>query len=45
VPVERFNPFRHIDIPEKAFDVDFVIDLGPMAAVAAGLAIRQQGDR
>jgi type IV pilus assembly protein PilM len=45
VAVERLNPFRHIDIPEKLFDVEYVNDLGPMAAVAAGLAMRQQGDR
>jgi type IV pilus assembly protein PilM len=44
VPVELLNPFRRIDIPEKLFDVDYVNDLGPMAAVAAGLALRQRGD-
>jgi type IV pilus assembly protein PilM len=44
VPVELLNPFRHIDIPEKLFDVAYVNDLGPMAAVAAGLALRQRGD-
>jgi len=45
VPVELLNPFRHIDIPEKLFDVDYVNDMGPMAAVAAGLAMRQKDDR
>jgi type IV pilus assembly protein PilM len=45
VPVEPLNPFRQIDIPEKLFDVDYVNDMGPMAAVAAGLAMRQKGDR
>jgi type IV pilus assembly protein PilM len=45
LPVEPLNPFRQIDIPEKLFDVDYVHDIGPMAAVAAGLAIRQKGDR
>jgi type IV pilus assembly protein PilM len=44
VPVELLNPFRHIDVPEKLFDVDYVNDLAPMAAVAAGLALRQRGD-
>ena len=43
--VEPLNPFRRIDIPEKLFAVDYVHDLGPMAAVAAGLALRQKGDR
>jgi type IV pilus assembly protein PilM len=45
LPVERFNPFRRIDIPEKLFNADYVSDMGPMAAVAVGLAIRQQDDR
>ncbi|HEX9870465.1 MAG TPA: pilus assembly protein PilM, partial [Candidatus Tectomicrobia bacterium] len=44
VPVELLNPFRQIDIPEKLFDIDYVNDMGPMAAVAAGLALRQRGD-
>jgi len=44
VPVELLNPFRQIDIPEKLFDVDYVNDMGAMAAVAAGLALRQRGD-
>jgi type IV pilus assembly protein PilM len=43
--VEPLNPFRRIDIPEKLFAVDYVYDIGPMAAVAAGLALRQKGDR
>jgi type IV pilus assembly protein PilM len=45
LPVELLNPFRRIDIPEKFFAVDYVHDMGPMAAVAAGLALRQKGDR
>jgi type IV pilus assembly protein PilM len=43
--VEPLNPFRRIAIPEKFFAVDYVHDIGPMAAVAAGLALRQKGDR
>jgi type IV pilus assembly protein PilM len=43
--VELLNPFRRIDIPEKLFAVDYVHDVGPMTAVAAGLALRQKGDR
>jgi type IV pilus assembly protein PilM len=43
--VEPLNPFRRIDIPEKRFDVDYVYDIGPMAAIAVGLAMRQKGDR
>jgi type IV pilus assembly protein PilM len=45
LPVERFNPFRRIDIPERLFDVDYVSEMGPMAAVAVGLAIRQEDER
>jgi type IV pilus assembly protein PilM len=45
LPVEPLNPFRRIAIPEKLFAVDYVYDIGPMAAVAAGLALRQKGDR
>jgi type IV pilus assembly protein PilM len=45
LPVEPLNPFRRIDIPEKSFDIDYVSDIGPMAAVAVGLAIRRKGDR
>jgi type IV pilus assembly protein PilM len=45
LPVEPLNPFRRIDIPEKLFDVNYVRDIAPMAAVAAGLAMRQKGDR
>jgi type IV pilus assembly protein PilM len=45
LPVEPLNPFRRIDIAEKLFDVAYIHDIGPMAAVAAGLALRQEGDR
>jgi type IV pilus assembly protein PilM len=44
LPFETFNPFRRIEIPEKLFDVDYVHDIAPMAAVAVGLAMRQKGD-
>ncbi len=45
LPVERFNPFRRVHISEKRFDIDYVDDIGPMMAVAAGLAMRQRGER
>jgi type IV pilus assembly protein PilM len=45
LPVERFEPFRRVHIPEKHFDIDYVHDVGPMMAVAAGLALRQRGER
>lgn len=45
LPVELFNPFRRIAIPEKLFDVDYVYEIGPVAAVAVGLALRPRGKR
>ena len=44
LPVELLNPFRHVSIPETMFDADYVLTMGPTAAVAVGLAIRQKGD-
>jgi type IV pilus assembly protein PilM len=44
LPVELFNPFRRITIPQAMFGADYVLTMGPMAAVAVGLAIRQKGD-
>jgi type IV pilus assembly protein PilM len=43
--VELLDPFRRIDVPEKLFAAEYVHDMGPIAAVAAGLALRQKGDR
>jgi type IV pilus assembly protein PilM len=45
LPVELLNPFRKITVPEKMFDADYVVSMGPMAAVAVGLAIRQKDDQ
>ena len=45
LPVELLNPFRRVAISETLFDVDYVHDLGPIAAVAVGLALRQRGNR
>jgi type IV pilus assembly protein PilM len=45
LPVELLNPFRNVTVPKTMFDADYVLAMGPMAAVAVGLAIRQRGDR
>jgi type IV pilus assembly protein PilM len=45
LPAEPLNPFRCIEIPEQLFAIDYVHDMGPMAVVAAGLALRRKGDR
>jgi type IV pilus assembly protein PilM len=38
------QPFKNIRIPKK-FDLAYIEDVAPMAAVAAGLALRRPGDR
>jgi type IV pilus assembly protein PilM len=45
VPVEIVNPFKNIEIDNKRFDPDFIMDVAPMAAVAVGLALRRPGDK
>jgi type IV pilus assembly protein PilM len=45
VPVEVLNPFRGIQYPEKLFDPDYLEAMGPVAAVAAGLALRRADER
>lgn len=44
LPVELMDPFRQAEVSDKLFDVNYVRDIAPMVAVAAGLAMRRQGD-
>jgi len=44
-PVEDFDPFRRIAVDAKRFADDQRQLIGPTAAVAVGLALRQAGDR
>ncbi|MBM4141194.1 MAG: type IV pilus assembly protein PilM [Nitrospira sp.] len=44
VETKVIEPFRNIEIP-KRFDVTYIEEIAPMAAVAVGLAIRRPGDR
>lgn len=44
-PVEVANPFGEIDITGSDVDPDTLTDLGPLAAVGVGLALRAVGDR
>ncbi len=44
VETKLMEPFRNIKIP-KHFDVAYIKEMAPMAAVAAGLALRRPGDR
>ncbi|MCE5195020.1 MAG: pilus assembly protein PilM [Nitrospiraceae bacterium] len=38
------EPFRNISIPKK-FDISYIQEIAPIAAVAVGLALRRPGDR
>ncbi|MDH5203335.1 MAG: pilus assembly protein PilM [Nitrospirota bacterium] len=44
VETKVVEPFRNIKIPKK-FDMTYLEEIAPMAAVAVGLAIRRIGDR
>jgi type IV pilus assembly protein PilM len=44
VETKVMEPFKNIRIPKK-FDLAYIQDVAPMAAVAAGLALRRPGDR
>jgi type IV pilus assembly protein PilM len=44
VETKLMQPFKNIKIA-KHFDLSFIEEMAPMAAVAAGLALRRPGDR
>jgi len=44
VPVEIINPFKNIEVDGNRFDLEYLRDVAPMAAVATGLALRRIGD-
>lgn len=44
VPVEIVNPFRKINIPSE-FDINYIKEIAPIAAVVVGLGIRRLNDR
>ncbi len=44
IEVKVIEPFKNIRVP-KRFDVTYLEEMGPIAAVAAGLALRRPGDR
>ena len=41
IETELIDPFRNIIIPEKHFDLEYIKDIAPLAAVATGLALRK----
>lgn len=45
VPVEIINPFKNIEVDSNRFDLEYLRDVAPIAAVATGLAFRKAGDR
>ena len=44
IPVKLAEPFRNITIPKK-FDLSYIEETAPIAAIAVGLATRRLGDR
>jgi type IV pilus assembly protein PilM len=45
VDVEIANPFNEIDTSSCGVDPDVLVEMGPLAAVGVGLALRTVGDR
>jgi len=45
LPVEVANPFKRIEYSGKNFDMDYLREIGPVMAVAVGLASRRVGDK
>ena len=45
IPIEIIDPFAGIEYSEKEFDPEYVRAVGPLMAVAAGLAMRRVGDK
>lgn len=45
LPVEILNPLNSISFSEKEFDPEYLQEIGPLVAVAAGLAMRRLGDK
>lgn len=43
--VEMINPFRNLNVDEKSFDMEFINQIAPQAAIAAGLALRKVDDK
>lgn len=45
LPVELLNPLKNIGFSDKEFDPEYLQEIGPLIAVAAGLAMRRLGDK
>jgi type IV pilus assembly protein PilM len=44
VPVEILNPFKGVEVDNRRFDPNYVMDVAPSAAVAIGLALRRSNE-
>ena len=44
IPLEIMDPFRGITVDSSKFDMDYIQLQAPMAAIAVGLALRNEGD-
>lgn len=44
IPFEPFNPFSKISANPKKFSQDYLNQIGPFAAIATGLGLRESGD-
>jgi len=45
VPVEIINPFKSVEVDNRKFDPNFLMEIAPSAAVCVGLGLRRLGDR
>lgn len=45
VPVEILDPFKAIEIDNRKFDPNYLMEISPSAAVCVGLGLRAMGDR
>ena len=45
VPVEILNPFKAIEVDNRKFDPQHILEIAPAAAVSVGLALRSVGDK
>jgi type IV pilus assembly protein PilM len=41
VPVEILNPFKGVEVDNRKFDPNYVMEIAPSAAVGVGLALRR----
>jgi len=45
IETELINPFKNLSYNKKVFDPTYIEDIGPIAAVGVGLALRRIGDK